>query len=513
MTSFSPEGIAVNGRRPSKKAAPKAASNILPFPTPVVPGVKMEKPSVELRYAHSFIANPLMRIGGMLSASQGGLMDRTFHAWTENNHGEAYWKVFAPDERTLHALQWLQVHACSKATEREAKAAANTASLLATAEETKWVRQPAGTVIGVRGAYLHLKRQGNAVKFFAELPSKDAGLTYVVPATFDWKRVAKDGTYTPRAVDPASKFGQYLDRFMPDLEVRALLQEAVGSTVLARAIEKAFWLQGEGSNGKSTLLHILRKLHPRNTALDLAQITGRFGTVPLIGTTLATVSECPEFFGTEVEQKIKAIVSRDPITVEEKFGGVLTIVPRASLFLLFNKAPRVTDHSYGFWSKVLAIPFSVQLKRDSAERVTDYHKLITENPEEMSAVLDWVLEGALRLEARGNFPSTLPAAAVALSHLQRHSADNVLQYLEANGAIHDPNVRTLMPKVYEDYVRFCVATGVKPVQYNEFWVRTRDHFKPNDLGHAQAPTQQDGKRPRTVHLRVDGVAALAVRAP
>jgi hypothetical protein len=103
-------------------------------------------------------------------------------------------------------------------------------------------------------------------------------------------------------------------------------------------------------------------------------------------------------------------------------------------------------------------------------------------------------------------------AAQELAHKQRHAADNVLQYLEANNAAHDPDVRTLMPKVYEDYVKFCFETGVKSVQYNDFWTRTRDHFKPNDLGHFQVPKQQDGKRPRAVTLRVEGVSAYVGRA-
>lgn len=513
---FNPEGVSLNGRRPQAPAAGRASaakSNILPFPK-AGEGEKLEKPSVELRYAHAFCSDPDMRIGGPASASEGGVMDRAFHHWTENKQGEAFWQVFKPDERNLHALEWLQRESPSKATEADAKRAASTASLLATGDKNQWLKQgkQVGTVIGVRGAYLRIVRDGDRVVLRAEKPNKDAGLTYVVPAKFEWSRVAKDGTYTPRPVSPASRFGQYLNRFMPDMEVRALLQEAVGSTVLSRTLEKCFWLQGEGSNGKSTLIHILRKLHPRNTALDLKHLTSRFGALPLIGTTLATVSECPDFLGPDVEQKIKAIVSRDPLPVEEKWGGVLTVIPMASLFLLFNKGPRITDHSYGFWSKVLAIPFTVQLMRDSTERILNYHELITEDESEMAQVLDWVLEGALRLEARGNFPAVLPVAAQELAHKQRHAADNVLQYLEANNAGHDPDVRTLMPKVYEDYVKFCFETGVKAIQYNDFWTRVRDHFKPNDLGHFQVPKQQDGKRPRAVAMRVDGVSVYVGRA-
>ena len=528
---FKPDGVRVNGHPPEWhfEGTSPPASNILQFPpagTEPAPGTSSAassspatesdsapKPSFELRYTRAFFRDPNMRIGGLTGASEGGVMDRTFHCWTETAEGEAYWKIYTPDDRNRHALEWLRDHSPSKAAERFAKSASSTASLLASGDKTQWVKQSSGTVIGVRGAYLRIVRDGERVVLRAEEPSKEAGLTYIVPATFNWQLVEKDGTYVPRPVKPTGRFGQYLARFLPDLAVRALLQEAVGSTILNRAFEKCFWLQGEGSNGKSTLLHILRKLHPRNTALDLKQLGRPFALSRLVGTTLATVSECPDFLGPDVEQTLKAIVSRDPISTEEKWGGNLTVVPRASIFMLFNKAPRIVDRSYGFWSKVLAIPFMVQLLRDSGERIANFHELITEDPEEMAQVLDWVLEGAMRLEQRGNFAQDLPEAAVKLAERQRYEADNVLQYIDAANMERNENVRTLQPLIYADYTRFCQETGVKAIQANDFWSRLRDHFKPHDLSAGQAPRQQDGRRPRMVNLRVDGVPVYAGRAP
>ena len=62
-------------------------------------------------------------------------------------------------------------------------------------------------------------------------PSKEYGITYQVPAKLRMDQVDGDGYYTPKPLNPHSKFGQYLDLFQPDLEVRALLQEAVASSL------------------------------------------------------------------------------------------------------------------------------------------------------------------------------------------------------------------------------------------------------------------------------------------
>ncbi|MBN8884436.1 MAG: hypothetical protein J0I77_01840 [Rudaea sp.] len=505
---FAPEGFAVKGR-PKKGGQ---ASNVVQFPASKNRG----GPSFELRYADSFFADSDLRIGGRAGAGEGSEIDRTVYRWRDVN-GEAYWEVLKTEQAHAHALQWLKSFCPNKCSAQGAKSASITATLLASESKEKWVNtSQQGTVIGVRGAYLRLVTdEAGKVSLKAEKPSKDVGLTYVVPAVFDASRVAADGTYTPRPVSPSGAFGKYLNLFMPDLDVRGLLQEAVGSTVLSRTFEKCFWLQGEGSNGKSTLLHILRQLHPRNQALSLRHLDGRFAMTQLVGATLATVSECPDFLGGDVEQIMKAIVSRDPISVEEKSGGYRTIVPRASLFLAINKALRVTDHSYGFWSKVLPIPFLVQMDRFSNERVVDYHKLITENPEEMAQVLDWVLEGAVRLESRGNFPNPLPAAVQALARTQKYAADNVLQYIEDNSVRHDPEVRTKRQDVYQDYNQFCLNTNVKAVQNNEFWTRLYNHLGKNsdDMMAGQVSEAVDSKKPRLVYLHVNGVKPYARSMP
>lgn len=520
--SFNPKGVGVN-----------PVDNVLPFgakvqkdanaseesvekkpkkrkePKPVGEGIlESSGPTPEFLFVECARGDSDFRIGGL--TEDGTDVDCTFFRWTDDAEG-ARWVPLAGKAANAEALKWLFDKARNRASARTAGSCVDTAAVAFAGDRDKWLPRSAVPTIGLRGGYLQLVKENDVVFLRAQKPNRAAGLSYVVPVDFDQNRVNDDGHYIPATVPPDSRFGSYLNRFLPDLEVRALVQEAVGSTILPRTFEKAFWLQGEGSNGKSTMLHLLRALHPKNAALSIQQLGTRFGLVQIPGKTLVTVSECPAFIGADAEQAIKAIVSRDAIPVEKKGADSITVVPRCTLFLLLNKALRIVDQSYGFWSKALPLPFSVQLPRNDPARVPDFHKLIVDDPKEMAHFVDWVLEGAVRLEARGNFPKELPAAVQALSRQQRVEADNVLQYLEANNAQPDKAILTLRPAVYADYGQFCKDCNVHPVSDTEFWTRVRSHFKGTELGNHRMPVQENGKRPWAVQLRVDGVAPASSR--
>lgn len=463
------------------------------------------KPSAELLFAEFVQSNQDLRIGGR---QENGDVELSLYRW--NLH---YWSLLHDALARKEALNWLKQRRKNKCSQQTARAAVSTAMDFMVDEPEQMLssleaaRASDCAVIPVMGAYLLVGKDGviRPLK-----PSRELGITYTVPASFDWERLNSDGTYTPRTVDPASAFGRYLDRFMPDADVRRLLQESAAASVLPTNFEVAWVLSGSGSNGKSTFLHLLRKIHPFNTSLRIKNSADRFGFQNIAGKSLVIAAEVPDFIGKDAEQNLKSLISRDPIEVEKKRQDSISIVPRATLFLAMNEALKFTDYSYGNERKYQTIPFLVRMQKDSSERVRDYHKLITEKPEEMAVVLDWILEGAARIQKQGGF-SKLPEAADSYAKTSRLLTDNVAAFLHENDARHDPEA--WMPKmaIYSMYKDYCLERTLKPVSEPSFWTRVREAFQRESIVLGDRQVQTQSGRVRAVQLRVAGVTAAMER--
>ncbi|HFF3758176.1 DUF5906 domain-containing protein [Stenotrophomonas forensis] len=541
----------VNGR-PSNvlsfrgNAAPKAA-----FGAPA-PKATLSDQAFEADFADHLKATEEYAIGGKLPD---GDDDCSFFRWLPE---QGYWDRCSEKDMAAKALSWLRLERKDKANAGHATSCINTAVLELMGDRKCWLPKKSDrrAIVPLKGGYLEIVKpdeprcaraaaDGEEVVdqdvFSAtygqslgprqallfqndETPSrtrirvlaatKEHGITYQVPATLRMDQVDGDGYYTPKPLDPNSKFGQYLDLFQPDLEVRALLQEAVASSLMSICFEKAFFLVGSGSNGKSTFLHILRALHPRNVSLRLEKLDGTFAMAPLVGKSAYIVTETPKVLAASIQEVLKALISRDPIQVEAKRKDAYTTLPIGTLFASVNSWFTVSGHEHGFWRKVLAIPFNVRMGEkthegakggDGKKREPDFHLQITESEEEMAQVLDWVLEGALRLMERGGFSEKLPDAVLALAEQNRMESDTTMAYMADRDASYDSGVCTDKTAIYADYRQYVLEElGKKPVNAEDFWKRVREKFP--EAGIYQI--SHGGKKPRVAEIRIAGIKPL-----
>jgi P4 family phage/plasmid primase-like protien len=466
---------------------------------------KAPDPSAELLFAEFVQSHGDFRIGGR---QENGDIEQSLYHWNSE-----HWSMMHEAVARKEALRWLKARRKHKCTQQTARSALLTAMDFMVDEPAQMLSSLEGArpadcaIIPVLGAYLRIEKEGVVRPL---KPARDFGLTYTVPAAFDWARCNGDGTYTPRPVDPATAFGRYLDRFMPDPHVRRLLQEAAAASVLPTNFEVAWVLSGSGSNGKSTFLHLLRKIHPFNTSLRIKNADGRFGFQNIAGKTLVIAAEVPHFIGADAEQNLKSLISRDPIEVEKKKRDSISIVPRATLFLAMNEALKFTDYTYGNERKYQTIPFLVRMQKDSPDRVRDYHRLITDNPVEMSVVLDWILEGAVRIQQQGGF-SKLPESVANYTETSRLQTDNVAAFLHETEAHHDKGAWTPKMAIYTSYKDYCLERTLKPVSEPSFWTRVREKYEREEVALGDKQVQTKNGRGRAVQLRLMGVAAVMER--
>ena len=404
-------------------------------------------------------AGTVVRAGGI--ASDRALLYR----WTGT-----HWSPIDEDEAERQAYHWLVSQDVNWASAENARKAFRAACLFAPAIPplTKEV------VIPTESGYVHLL--GSLLELRPANP--DLGLTHCLGCG-----------YAPEGALP-KKFLRFLERVLPDAQVRNRVQEYVGYTLLADArYQRAqFWL-GEGANGKGVLANIVQALHGRIAAMSLDQLAG-FHLSVLVGASLVYVDEVPR--KPIDEQRLKSMIAGERIAIDRKYRDPVSIHVRGKWLVLGNHLPAITDHSTGFWRRWDVVPFSVTI----AER--DRDPLLADNiiENELSGVLIWALEGLVRLQSRGGFDPVMPVAMQAMLREAKADTNSVVAWVDDCSI--ELQISCLMPKdrVFEDYRRWCTVNAMREVSVVQFWKRMNEHFKELD----EARIRVDGVQRRVCNV-------------
>lgn len=486
--------------RASKAAEKKAAKK--GFELTVAPEATQ---SPELLYQWELEVDEDLRLGGKVENG----FDNTYYRWHEDGQGACYWESQKDEHSINHALLWLRENLADKYSKDKAEKMVDTARAGMLLNPKKTISKPSdkSVVVGVQGAYLHIDTKTGVI--IAKEPNKEVGLTCCVPAKLNWENVDECGRYFPKVVKPNSYFGKFLEKFMPDLAVRGILQEAVASSFLPICFEKCFVLYGTGANGKSTFLHLLRALHPgpQTVAMDMAGLSGEYGIQDFLGARNAICTECPKHIDDATANRLKALSSWDPVPLNRKYKDRVTIVARVTPWFATNHHITFNDHSYGMRRRLLLIPFSVRMPPEDKDRVPDFHKLITDNPAEMAALMDWVLEGAARLVKQGGF-SPAPAAVEELSRAAEQQTNPVIAFLEEEGAVGSNTVWTKKDDVYKAFEEFRKKHGNKEWSSQKFWEQVKASFHDQPYVEKQMTCPEERKVRRFVSLQFDTVPGV-----
>jgi putative DNA primase/helicase len=192
-------------------------------------------------------------------------------------------------------------------------------------------------------------------------------------------------------------WGAFLERILPDPDVRAYIQRAAGYSLTGSTREQCFFLcYGAGCNGKSTFLDVILSVFgsdyaaqadPRTFMLtgqegirnDLARLRGiRF---------LATV-ETGE--GKRLDEGlVKSLTGGDAICARFLHHEFFEFRPEFKLWLATNHRPVIRDTSHAMWRRVRLIPFEVTIPEPERDRdIKD--KLLAE----AEGILSWAIDGA-----------------------------------------------------------------------------------------------------------------------
>lgn len=218
--------------------------------------------------------------------------------------------------------------------------------------------------------------------------------TVQIPVTFD-----------PKADCP--KIKKFLREVLHENDIPAV-QELIGYCLLKdHPYHKAFMFLGEGSNGKSVLLGLIKEFlgRPNVACVALQAICNernRFAVAELHGK-MANIY--PDLTSRALYEtgKFKALTGGDMLTVERKFGHPFEFVNFSKQMFSANTLPETKDYTRAFFRRWVIINFPNVFEGEDANP-----KLLKEltTPAELSGLLNWALSGLERLIKKGQFTNS-----------------------------------------------------------------------------------------------------------
>jgi P4 family phage/plasmid primase-like protien len=288
--------------------------------------------------------------------------------------------------------------------------------------------------------------------------SVQSSYPYNPDATYrSWSRFIDDVT----AGDPRSA---ELLQFIPGY---ALMQDC--------RYEKIFVLSGNGSNGKSKYLEILRQLFGSENVSHLQPraLLDKFRLIQFRESVLNIAGEIRSDLR-DVEELMKSIASGEPQVACYKSKDFVTFVPRTKMIFATNNQLSSGDTSDGLTRRLVMVDFKVSFV-DNPDSGDPYQRqknidILDELTVELQSggIFNWAYEGYKLLRTVGYFTET--ADQTQLLHDFKRASNPVLVFWEESE--HRPAEYDYQ-QAYSDYVSWCGANGHKPFTSQKFHAEYR----------------------------------------
>lgn len=295
--------------------------------------------------------------------------------------------------------------------------------------------------------------------------SDEVVVTNIIPHDYDNKAQCQ-------AVD------DFLDKIScGDKTTRRNLEEVIGVCMYrANDFGQCPVLIGEGSNGKSTFIQVLRNvLGLENvSSLDVNIIGKQFQAGRLLGK-LANLGDdiSNERLNGDVLAIFKKIVTGDWIYTDVKGSEGFDFKPYCTLVISCNEFPRLGDASEGMMRRLFPISFDARFSRDDPDydpRILD--KLTTE--EAAKRFIKLGIEGLIRVRYYNGFTPNDKSDKI-VDDVKKDN-DNVDQWVEDANIDETFFIDTDTGVCYENYKKWCATNGLMSYSKAKFSKRIGKEF-------------------------------------
>lgn len=266
---------------------------------------------------------------------------------------------------------------------------------------------------------------------------------------------ALDYDYDPHAPQPTQWLRFLGQLFGDDLQYWDLLQEWLGYALTPDTTQhKMLLIIGPRRSGKGTLARVLTRLVGASNVCGptASSLAGPFGLQPLIGKTLAIVSDA-RFSGRDIQtviERLLCISGEDAVTVDRKHMPSVTMKLPTRFVFLTNELPRLSDASGALAGRFMMIRLTESFYGREDNTLTN--KLLSELP----GILNWAVEGWRQLRERGHFiqPASVEDALRDMEDLSSPVGAFVRERCEIW-----PELRVRVDEIYQAWKQWCEADG------------------------------------------------------
>lgn len=239
-------------------------------------------------------------------------------------------------------------------------------------------------------------------------------------------------------------------------EKKLLLQQFSGYLLTSSMVHaKALFLVGDGGNGKSTFADTISMVigEQSTSRIDLEDLYSMFGLKGLIGKRLNVIEEVGGNY--YQAHKLKKLVSGESLTINMKFKDQFKFTPEVKFIFAVNIMPRVDDSSTATERRMNIVQFNNNFRDDPDIRLRFASGLLAQ---ELSGILNWMLEGYRSLIKEGRFIDTKEQQITLAEYREENSS--------VDGFIGEclefvPDTVQSSSKFYSEYKDYCIKDGRK----------------------------------------------------
>ncbi len=298
----------------------------------------------------------------------------------------------------------------------------------------------------------------------------------------------------------APLFAKFLQKVMPNVDIRHFLQRYMGYCLLGLTVEQCLlFFYGAGRNGKSTFVDLMVEIlgdYAVSMSIDSfagdskragAEATPDLARLP--GARLVAASE-PEMGVRLKDALIKALTGGEVIAVRRLHQDFFELVPQFKIILSGNHKPIIHDDSDGIWRRVHLVPFEIQIAEEEVDRDLP-RKLRVEK----AGIFAWMVRGALEYLEHG---LQVPAGVSAATAEYREESDPIGAFLRNACHITGKDEDRCTPEdLFIAYTNYAKREGLSEFKQQTFTRRLPDQTHkswrgPDDLMHQFRRARSNG---------------------